>query len=729
MASEQLDTFLEDDIEHTSSPIIDEKVLECAICEGRLNNPKYLSCHHTFCLKCLDDWVKRNGELLSCPTCSKSCSIPEEGLQGLPPNTSLANLLETIEQFTNADQMKCVCGKEGNSENYCQNCRQFLCLHCSGHHKNIRTFENHKLQSVEDVRSMSVKDIIATYPPLCSIHNEPLSSFCKICNIPICIHCSITNHKQWEGKDKHMLHVGLSSDELKTLKETSVELEKAANQCTSKLNEDLKVILDIDKKLEENKERSLQDIDNHVEKMVARIKESGETLKREVRTIYNKKKTITDFQITELTTAISDINTDMCLLHHLGKSGDGATTISSGNRISRSLDNRIKEAPKTIPDDDLDINFVKNKKQNASLQEDIGMVIQTSEAAVSLELDVPACVTTDQVIDVKITKIAECDLDVNDLEATWKQPSGEINIDQIEEDNGDYYIVRRKCKIAGVCQIDVSVDGKHIKKSPMTVKVEEVGLMQTVRIPADSNGDFKPVDVVEDGDDCLLVSYKSNAINRYKQSGEYVNKITLPSDVKVNRMFKMKNGNVAFSDYGKTKSIKICTMDGEVVKSVGESKLNNPEGIHVNEVRNTVHVCNFYSVIKFNIESGQTIKEVYNGKWAYDVVLTRQNILVSSQNDCIKQITRGSKVIIDEGDDDGQVMCPRGIKVDDDDNIIVASNHKLQLFSNSGEFIKRIDDEDNEEDELDNPTGLSIISYYPRRVAVVSGHTVKIFNY
>ncbi|XP_071950822.1 E3 ubiquitin-protein ligase TRIM45-like [Antedon mediterranea] len=726
MASEQLATFLEDDIEHTSSrPNIDEKVLECAICEGRLNNPKYLSCHHTFCLKCLEDWVNRNGELLSCPTCSKSCSIPEEGLQRLPPNTSVTELLETIEQFTNADQMRCVtCGKEGHPESYCQDCREFLCLNCSGHHKNIRACKNHKLQSVEDVRSMSVKDIIATYPPLCSIHNESLSSFCKICNIPICIHCSITNHKQWEEKDKHMLHVGLSSDELKTLKETSVELEKAANKCTSKLNENLEVILDIDKKLEENKERSLQDIDNHVEEMVARIKESGETLKKEVKTIYNQKKTVTDFQIAELTTAISDINTNICLLHHL-KESDGAMAISSGNSIIRALEMRIKEAPKTIPDDNVQINFVKNKQQNASLQEDIGSVIQTSETAISLELNGPECVTTDQVIEVKIIKTAECDLHEKYLEATWRKPSGKIEVDT-KQCSCRYITSNNTFKgrsiSAGICQVDVSVDGNYIKKSPITIKVEKVGLIKEVRISADN--DNVPVDVVRDVNDCMLVSCRSNIIHRYKQSGDYVSKVTLPIDVKVNRMFKMRNGNIAFSDCGETKSIKICTIDGEVVKSIGESKVISPHGLYVNERTNIVYVCNGRHLVLFDIKSGKTISEVFiDKKVVTDLCLTERNILLLGDS-CIYCCDYEGKV--SKYKEFSSRSTLRGIEVDDDDNLLIASGYEVEVFKRySGRSIKSI----GKSRELTNAQGLALLSYYPRRVAVIDDNKVKIFNY
>ncbi|XP_071960003.1 E3 ubiquitin-protein ligase TRIM56-like [Antedon mediterranea] len=276
--SGDLTKFLED---------IDDKVLECQICLNRLNEPRTLTCLHSFCLGCLDNWLEKNKKE-TCPTCSKSYQIPEGGLKKLPPNTFLNNLLETIEQFTNTDQVKCICGKENHVKTYCQDCREYLCHDCSDHHKNYRLFETHKLHSVEEVKSMSVSEINAMHPPLCPIHKkEPLTVFCKICNVAICICCSIMDHKEWEGKEKHMT-ISIT-DAFNTFKETSSELEKVANQCTDKLNDDLKAMTDRVKKLDEKREQSLRGIENHVEELVTRIKESGDKLKCEVEAMYRTK--------------------------------------------------------------------------------------------------------------------------------------------------------------------------------------------------------------------------------------------------------------------------------------------------------------------------------------------------------------------------------------------------------------------------------------------------------
>ncbi|XP_071944861.1 E3 ubiquitin-protein ligase TRIM45-like [Antedon mediterranea] len=719
MASSELAKFLED---------IDEKVLECQICFNRLNEPRTLTCLHSFCLSCLDNWSKKTIKV-SCPTCSKSYQIPEGGLKKLLPNTFVNNLLETIEQFSNTDETKCICGKEGRSKTYCQECRRYLCHICSDAHKNIPACKNHKLHSVEDVRSMSVSEINAMHPPLCPVHNEPLTVFCNICKVAICIHCSIMDHKEWEGKDKH---VTISiKDAFKTFKQTSAGLEREAKQCTDKLKDDLKVMTGRVKKLDEKKEKSLRGIDNHVKELVTRIKESGDKLKSEVEAMYKIKRKATDAEIEDVTTTISYITTNIHLLHHLGK-GNEATAMLSGNDVITSLGDRISAVPKTKPDVNAEIKFVKNNQQINLLQKDIGIVTQSR--ADYLELRGAESMTL-PTINVKIIKTDECEIHLNDIKATLTQPTGETTITDVEEDvNGDYTVIGI-CKSAGICKVDVRVDGEPIKKSPMTIKVEKEGLLKTIQISLDRL--LSVCDVVKHGDDCLLVSYWDNVIREYKQSGKYIGKVTL-SGVRVNRMFTMNTGNIAFSDRG-NECITICTMNGEVVKSFGKDELTCPHGIHVDQASRIMYVANDENVAMFNIESGKLIKKIapYDTSFSFfvsiiDVALTRQgyNLVLYFNQSCLKLFDNEGKfikVLVDEGGEDGKVNSPGGVLVDDNDNIIISSHHKLQLFSNSGKFIKRID---KAEDGINDPRGLCIISHNPRRVAVANrDKTVKIFNY
>ncbi|XP_071955263.1 uncharacterized protein [Antedon mediterranea] len=288
-------------------------------------------------------------------------------------------------------------------------------------------------------------------------------------------------------------------------------------------------------------------------------------------------------------------------------------------------------------------------------------------------------------------------------------------------------------------------DGKHelikiatafITKQPIDL-LKENDIGNVVFKPLPIKVEDHPLGVAKCDDDCLLVSFLTNQIHKYNQSGEYTSKITLPKGVMVYRMYRMKNGNIAFSDLG-NKCIQVCDMNGHVIKSIGKGVLKTPRGIHIDEASNVIYVADEENgcVFMFNINSGKQLKKIgsENEEHEYtDVALTQTGkVLVADEgNDQVLLYDykdQSLKVFINDGYEDGKVMWPSGVVVDEDDNIIIASIDKLQLFTSDGHFIKRIDEQ---EDGISVPLQLCIVSNNPCMVAVAneSDNTIKIFNY
>ncbi|XP_033119959.1 tripartite motif-containing protein 2-like [Anneissia japonica] len=720
MATSKLDQFMES---------VEEKVLECTICFKRLQNPTSLNCLHSFCLACLEDWIKTKEELI-CPTCSKSYPIPEGGLQKLQPNIFLNNLLQIIKIFSESDMMKCsVCEKEGQVKYYCQDCRQYLCSTCSDQHQKFQALAYHKLHlMIEDVQSMSPSPMTLLHSPLCSHHSKPLDFYCTDCKTPICVNCILMDHNALEGKHKPIS----ISDAFQTFKETSATIKKSAQHFINKLHDGLKAVTENATKLKQNKDTCLRDIENHAEEIFKKVKENRDKMTNKVETIYKRKKKVNDAQLEELKTALSDINTNLSFLNQLLNSDEG-TALQSSETVITTLKERINILPKTEPDDNGQIYFFINKQKMASMKQcDFGTV--TQRAADCLTLKGEQSVSPGQTVVVKILKKDEHEIYANQLKLTWTQ----INITQVQkDDNGDYFVTG-KCTSPGVCKLDVSVDDEPIKQSPMIIIVEREGLINTIQINKEC-----VEDVVKCEDDSLLVSCWTNEMLKYKQSGEYIGKVALPQGVEVSRMYKMKNGNIAFSDLNLQKPVRICNLDGQVINTIGKGVLRLSCGIHVDELSNVLYVAGGLTescVYMFDMNMCQNhqkhgSQDTREGQMSHviDVTLTNQGHLLvleygNSRLQLFDNEGRFMKVLVEAGDENGKMMYPYGVEVDQDDNIIISSEHKIQLFSSDGNFIKRID---KPEDGINNPKGLSIISYHPRRFAVVNygDKTVKIFNY
>ncbi|XP_033100202.1 tripartite motif-containing protein 2-like [Anneissia japonica] len=701
-----------------------KKVLECAICLKRIQNPKLLKCLHSFCLACLEKGVKKKRKL-TCPTCTKSHPIPEGGLQTLPTNIFLNKLLEALEQYDKKDQiMTCICGKA--EEYYCQDCRHYLCSSCRDYHKILPLSANHKLHTVYDVRSMTPQDFALLSPLLCSLHSKPLELYCQDCKTPICLHCTLIEHK--EGKHKTISF----SEAFKTFKETSATLKEAAHDCKNKLQCGLEAVIENTAKLNQCRGTVLKEIDTRVQDIMQRVMEDGNKLKKEVEAVYKIKKQVNDEQVDEITAILSDVNIKLCFLNLL-LNNDEATAMKSIETVIAALQDRINETSKTEPKDNGLILLTTDKCQKY----DIGKIETQMKTAESLTLKRRVSASQGRCNSTKVMKTNECDLDENQPAATWTHPTRKANVAQLEDNNGDY-VVTRKSTSPGICRRDVSADNESLTQSPIIEEKE--GLVNTIQIYQKS----KLFGLVLCEDDCFLVSCGRNEMYKYKQSGEYIANVTLPKGVEIFSMYKMKNGNVAFSDEGRKKCITIVKMNGEVIKSIGQGILRDPAGIHVDESSNVVYVADWKNkcVYMFDIESGKMIRKVKSPekktKNVHDVALTKQGHILALERDpkkfCQNTLQlfnnegRFMRVLVD-GNQHG-IAGFREVVVDEDDNIILISTKKIHHFSNDGKFIKRID---KPEDRITNLGGICLISKHPRKVAVANNdgeaYTIKIYIY
>ena len=107
---------------------------------------------------------------------------------------------------------------------------------------------------------------------------------------------------------------------------------------------------------------------------------------------------------------------------------------------------------------------------------------------------------------------------------------------------------------------------------------------------------------------------------------------------------------------------------------------------------------------------GHPVRVVTGLKFPYGIAYnSRGEMIVSEWNGHrvsvfdIRGRTFGS-----HGDSPDQMIHPRGIAVDDMDNIYVSSEHKLQKFTSSGELIKCVSGRGGKEGEFDVPRGVTL---------------------
>ena len=120
-----------------------ERLIECPICFQSFTDPIALPCMHTFCVKCIKQYVDTSDydevetRKFNCPTCRRHVDIPEGGAERLPKNMFVNNLKEVIAS-TKSTQSNCeycvALGADDIAKWRCVECCHSMCDQCKVAH-------------------------------------------------------------------------------------------------------------------------------------------------------------------------------------------------------------------------------------------------------------------------------------------------------------------------------------------------------------------------------------------------------------------------------------------------------------------------------------------------------------------------------------------------------------------------------------------------------------------
>jgi len=180
------------------------EIATCPICLEDFKNSKMLPCVHSFCLECIKGHCKDKvtGDDVACPVCRKEFQIPDAGVEALPHNFFLQNLIDARHASSQkVEEVLCeVCVAAENDEDegeielatmYCVDCDQKLCKRCSRCHVTIRGGPH----QVRPIGAELTADLIQQRGSYCDQHkDERLKLYCHDCEINVCLMCFAVDH-------------------------------------------------------------------------------------------------------------------------------------------------------------------------------------------------------------------------------------------------------------------------------------------------------------------------------------------------------------------------------------------------------------------------------------------------------------------------------------------------------------------------------------------------------
>ena len=180
-----------------------EKDITCAVCCGHYQEAKLLPCNHYYCRACIESLAKRSrGRPFPCPECRRDATLPSGGVEQLQSAFFVERMKDVYQKMAKAEgKVEAVCEsclKKGKAVSFCRQCTAFLCAPCVEHHRVLRVFEGHKVESLDDLKRGGAKraPLKEAPPTKCSGHDKTVEIFRFDCNSLICRDCLLYDHPE-----------------------------------------------------------------------------------------------------------------------------------------------------------------------------------------------------------------------------------------------------------------------------------------------------------------------------------------------------------------------------------------------------------------------------------------------------------------------------------------------------------------------------------------------------
>ena len=177
----------------------------CQYCDNIYQDPRILSCLHSYCLQCITKLHVEGTTSITCPTCNQSTTIPDEDVSSLPRNVRLSEETKQDKilcKVTSTSPPPCDSCDENSPIAYCTECDDLLCYKCWEHHQGLKKSRSHSSFTLKEAQNMSrdklIKMLHSSFfsSPICHDHDDhKLSFYCQQCTIPVCVKCTIISHK------------------------------------------------------------------------------------------------------------------------------------------------------------------------------------------------------------------------------------------------------------------------------------------------------------------------------------------------------------------------------------------------------------------------------------------------------------------------------------------------------------------------------------------------------
>lgn len=736
---------------------LNDSQLWCPLCSDRLNEPRILPCLHSFCKPCLENKVL-DKKSVKCPVCFQETALGEMGLDGLPSNMLINNLLDVVsghddelENGTMNSVQICTCCDDGLSATHlCKDCNEALCDSCVSAHHRVKLTKDHLITEFDEsgssgkatptpnfqYYSQQLPEHLTCY---CDIHpNEVVRLFCDTCNQAICRDCTLSEH--------HGHSCVYLQDAVQESKAMSVQLLREASKTQKALESSLTKVQAMRDRVSSRCQTVTAEVRSTIARHISSLEQREGEMLRKIEVVRQVKMQALNQQVTKISNALSTLVENV---------EDGERVLQSGAdmEILRMREKLVKQMKmlKNLqsyfnPHETDDIVFTPPDNALLTAISSMGLLSTSAHASNSYAtgdgLKRALVEKTTQVLVHGKNHCNETSFSGGDVvEAVLQDPKGKSYFCEVSDRQNGCYAVSYVAHMEGKHLLSVTIRGKHIQGSPFHVSVGRPRNYATIgpvllSFGGEGDGDglmCRPWGITTNKDGYVILADRSNnRIQVFEADGSFHHKFGSPGSR--NGQFDRPAGvsvtpenNIIVADKDNHR-IQVFTFNGQFLFKFGEKgskngQFNYPWDIAVSsEGKILVSDTRNHRIQMFHADGSFWNKYGFDGPlWKHfdsprGVAFTNEGFFVVTDFNnhrllVIHSDFQSAKFLGSEGSNTGQFLRPQGVAIDQEGNIIVADsrNNRIQVFQPNGNFVCSFGSGPGMSlGELDRPSGICV---------------------
>ncbi|XP_068176976.1 tripartite motif-containing protein 2 [Antennarius striatus] len=727
---------------------IDKQFLICSICLDRYENPKVLPCLHTFCERCLQNYIPAHSLTLSCPVCRQTSILPEKGVAALQNNFFITNLMDVLQRAPDR------CSPEAATLNNITTVATGQLLSCPNHGGNVMEF------------------------------------YCPPCETAMCQECTSGEHGEHPTvplKDVVEQHKASLQDQLDAVKKRLPEIDSA-----------LQTLSEILQQLTHQKTSIEDDIHTIFDELQKTLNVRKSVLLMELEVNYGLKQKVLQAQLDALLQGQEGINSSCNFTEQALSHGTEAEVLLVKKQMSERLVELASRELPLHPEENDQLDFVVETDGLKKSIHNLGTIVTTNAVAYETVatgeglrhcvVGVPSSIAiTTKDKDKELCKMGNAVITADISSPDGGKGEGEI----LDNKNGTYEYLFTAPK-EGVFHLSLRLYDQHIKGSPFKIKaIKSIDVspgsdsvkkrlkspgsshikQKAIKRPASmysigrrkenpieddlifrigtkgrNKGEFTNLQgvaasslgkvlIADSNNQCVQVfSNDGQFKSRFGVRGRTPGQLQRPTGVAVH-----PNGDIIIADYD-NKWVSIFSSEGKFKSKIGSGKLMGPKGVSVDRNGHIIVVDNKSCCVFIFQLNGKLVTKFGNrgngdkqfaGPHFAAVNNNNEIIVTDFHNHSVKVFNTEGEFLLkfgSNGEGNGQFNAPTGVAVDVNGNIIVADwgNSRIQVFDGSGSFLSYIN---TSADPLYGPQGLALTSDGHVVVADSGNHCFKIYRY